>query len=51
MACFAFIPPIVNAYKTRHSYVATVSLKVKAEEVYSELVSVVNMRQVREKLR
>ena len=44
MACFIVIPPIVNAYKTRHSYVATVTLKVDAGKVYSELVSVAEQK-------
>ena len=51
MACFAFIPPIVNAYKTRDSYVATVSLKVKAEKVYSELVSVAEQKASERKIK
>lgn len=40
MACFAVIPPAVNYYKTRDAYVATVTLKVKAEKVYNAVVSV-----------
>ena len=44
MACFVVIPPIVNAYKTRHAYVASVTLKVDAGKVYSELVSVAEQK-------
>lgn len=40
LACMAVIPPAVNYYKTRDSYVATVTLKVKAEKVYNAVVSV-----------
>ena len=40
MACFAAIPPAINYYKTRDAYVATVTLKVKAEKVYDAVVTV-----------
>ena len=40
MACFVAIPPAVNYYKTRDAYVATVTLKVDAEEVYNAVVTV-----------
>ena len=51
MACFAVIPPIVNAYKTRHAYVATVTLKVDAGKVYSELVSVAEQESSERKIK
>jgi hypothetical protein len=40
LACPVIIPPAVNYYKTRDAYVATVTLKVKAEKVYNAVVSV-----------
>ena len=40
LACPIIIPPAVNYYKTRDAYVATVTLKVKAEKVYDAVVTV-----------
>jgi hypothetical protein len=39
LACPIIIPPAVNYYKTRDAYVATVTLKVKAEKVYDAVVT------------
>ncbi|MEE9119722.1 MAG: hypothetical protein V3U56_00360 [Syntrophobacteria bacterium] len=40
MACFVAIPPVMNYYKTKDAYVATVTLKVEAEKVYDAVVTV-----------
>lgn len=37
--CPVIIPPAVNYYQTSDAYVATVTLKLDAEKVYSEIVS------------
>jgi len=51
MACFAAIPPLVHYYKTKDAYVATVTLNVEAEEVYSEVVSLAEKRVQEGKIR
>ena len=40
MACFVAIPPVMNYYKTKDAYVATVTLKLDAEKVYNAVVTV-----------
>lgn len=40
MACFVAIPPVMNYYKTKDAYVATVTLRVEAEKVYDAVVTV-----------
>ena len=44
-ACPVIIPAAVNYYKTSDAYVATVTLKVDAEQVYSEIVSLAEERE------
>ena len=51
MACFAAIPPAVHYYETRDAYVASVTLKVDAEKVYSEVVSLAEQRQKEGKIK
>ena len=51
MACFIFIPPAMNYYKTRDAYVATVTLKVDAGKVYSEVVSLAEKQQRERKIK
>jgi predicted AlkP superfamily phosphohydrolase/phosphomutase len=43
-ACPIIVPPLVHYYKTRDAYVGTVTLNAKAEEVYSEIVSLAEKR-------
>ncbi len=40
MACFVAMPPVMNYYKTKDAYVATVTLKLDAEKVYNAVVTV-----------
>ena len=51
LACFAAIPPAVHYYETRDAYVASVTLKVDAEKVYSEVVSLAEQRQKEGKIK
>ena len=44
MACFAAIPLAVHYYKTRDTYVATVTMNANADKVYSEILSQVDKR-------
>ena len=51
MACFAAIPPAVHYYETRDAYVASVTLKVDAQKVYSEVVSLAEQHQKEGKIK
>jgi hypothetical protein len=51
MACPIIIPPAVHYYETRDAYVASVTLKVDAEKVYSEVVSLAEQRQKEGKIK
>jgi len=51
LACFAAIPPAVHYYETRDAYVASVTLKLDAEKVYSEVVSLAEQRQKEGKIK
>ena len=44
-ACPVIIPAAVNYYQTSDAYVATVTLKLDAEKVYSEIVSLAEERE------
>ena len=51
LACFAAIPPAVHYYETRDAYVASVTIKLDAEKVYSEVVSLAEQRQKEGKIK
>jgi len=49
-ACPVVIPAGVNYYQTSDAYVATVTLKLDAEKVYSEIVSLAEEREKKGKI-